>query len=83
MNPPIGKMMNRAIGIRPNEAERVRMNDMSTVTKAEPKIDYDLEAAKRAIAEVKQEREAAEAKQLDVERIQRRLLDQVSGHDAA
>ncbi len=83
MNPPIGKMMNRAIGIRPNEAERVRMNDMSTVTKAEPKIDYDLEAAKRAIAEVKKEREAAEAKQLDVERIQRRLLDQVSGHDAA
>jgi uncharacterized protein YpuA (DUF1002 family) len=76
-------MMNRAIGIRPNEAERVRMNEMETVTKAEPKIDYDLEAAKRAIAEVKQEREAAEAKQLDVERIQRRLLDQVSGHDAA
>ncbi len=83
MNPPIGKMMNRAIGIRPNEAERVRMNDMSTVTKTEPEIDHDLEAAKRAIAEVKQEREAAEAKQLDVERIQRRLLDQVSGHDAA
>jgi hypothetical protein len=55
---------------------------METVTKAEPKIDYDLEAAKRAIAKVKQEREAAEAKQLDVERIQRRLLDQVSGHDA-
>jgi hypothetical protein len=82
MNPPIGKMMNRAIGIRPNEAERVRMNEMETVTKAEPKIDYDLEAAKRAIAKVKQEREAAEAKQLDVERIQRRLLDQVSGHDA-
>jgi uncharacterized protein YpuA (DUF1002 family) len=85
MNPPIGKMMNRAIGIRPNEAERVRMNEMETVTKAEPKIDYDLEAAKRAIAEVKKERKVREledAKQLDVERIQRRLLDQVSGHDA-
>ena len=85
MNPPIGKMMNRAIGIRPNEAERVRMNDMSTVTKTEPEIDHDLEAAKKAIAEVKKERKVREledAKQLDVERIQRRLLDQVSGHDA-
>ena len=67
MNP---QMMNRAIGIRSSEA-------------AEPEIDHTLEAAKRAIAAVKQEREAAEAKQLDVERIQRRLLDQVSGHDAA
>jgi hypothetical protein len=79
--PPIGKMMNRAVGIRPNEAERVRMNELGTATKTEP--DHDLLAAKKAIAEVKQEREAAEAKQLDVERIQRRLLDQVSGHDAA
>jgi hypothetical protein len=77
MNPPIEKMMNRAIGIHPSEPDRVRMDEI------EPEIDHTLEAAKRAIAAVKQEREAAEAKQLDVERIQRRLLDQVSGHDAA
>jgi hypothetical protein len=53
------------------------------MNRAEPEIDHTLEAAKKAIAAVKQEQEAAEAKQLDVERIQRRLLDQVSGHDAA
>jgi hypothetical protein len=53
------------------------------MNRAEPEIDHTLEAARKAIAAVKQEQEAAEAKQLDVERIQRRLLDQVSGHDAA